>query len=88
MPNLFQLQFHIEENINDLLQHWCHETHWITIESFKRKTDYLIIFRIGNWNEPTYFWKTAISVRRDDERSFQQLISLFSFFKLFASQHT
>ena len=87
MPNLFQLQFHIEENINDLLQRWCHETHRITIESFKRNTDYLIIFRIGNWNEPTYFWKTAISVRRDDERSFQQLLSLFFFQTVCFSVH-
>ena len=34
-----------------------------------------------------YFWKTAISVKSNDEKSFQQLISVFSFFKLFASQY-
>ena len=88
MPNLFELQFHIQENIDHLLEHWCNESYRITIESFKRNTDYLIIFRIGNWNDPKYFWKTAISVRSNDDTSFQQLISVFSFFKLFASQTT
>ena len=88
MPNSFQLQFVIQHIIDDLIENWCHETHRITIESFKRKTDYLILFRIGNWDEEKYFWKTAISVKHNDHKSFQQLVSLFSIFKNFAIQHT
>ena len=50
--------------------------------------DYLILFHIGNWDEEKYFWKTAISVKHNDDKSFQQLVSLFSFFKNFAIQRT
>ena len=44
MSNSFQLQFEIQHIIDDLIENWCHETHRITIESFKRKTDYLTYF--------------------------------------------
>ena len=37
MPNSFQLQFKIQHIIDDLIENWCHKTHRITIESFKRK---------------------------------------------------
>ena len=50
--------------------------------------DYLILFHIGNWDEEKYFWKTAISVKHNDNKSFQQLVSLFSVFKNFAFQCT
>ena len=88
MPTSFQLQFEIQHSIDDLIENWCHETHRITIKSFKRKMDYLILFHIGNWDEEKYFWKTAISVKHNDDKSFQQLVSLFSIFKNFAIQHT
>ena len=88
MPNSFQLQFEIQHIIDDLIENWCHETHRITIESFKRKTDYLILFHISNWDEEKYFWKTAISVKHNSDKSFQQLVSLFSVFKNFASKCT
>ena len=88
MPNSFELQFEIEHIIDHLIENWCHETHRITIESFKRKMDYLILFRIGNWDEEKYFLKTAISVKHNDDKSFQQLLSLFSVFKNFAIQCT
>ena len=88
MPNSFQLQFKIQHIIDDLIENWCHETHRITIESFKRKMDYLILFCISNWDEEKYFWKTAISVKHNDDKIFQQLVSLFSIFNNFASQRT
>ena len=88
MPNSFQIQFKIQHIIDDLIEYWCHKTHRITIESFKRKMDYLILFHIGNWDEEKYFWKTAISVKHNDDKSFQQLVSLFSVFKNFAIQCT
>ena len=80
MPNSFELQFEIQHIIDHLIENWCHETHRITIESFKRKTDYLILFRIGNWDKEKYFLKTAISVKHNDDKSFQKLLSLFSVF--------
>ena len=83
MPNSFELQFKIQHIIDNLIENWCHETHRITIESFKTKTDYLILFRIGNWDEEKYFLKTAISVKHNGDKSFQQLVSLFSMFKKF-----
>ena len=88
MPNSFELQFEIQHIIDDLIENWCYETHRITIESSTRKMDYLILFRIGNWDEEKYFWKTAISVKHNDDKSFQQLVSLFSVFKNFAIQCT
>ena len=88
MPNPFELQFKIQHIIDHLIENWCHKTHRITIESFKRKTDYLILFHIGNWDEEKYCLKTAISVKHNDDKSFQQLVSLFSMFKNFAIQCT
>ena len=88
MPNSFELQFEIQHIIDNLIENWCHETHRITIDSFKRKTDYIILFHIGNWDEEIYFLKTAISVKHNDDKSFQQLVSLFSVFKNFAIQCT
>ena len=78
MPNSFQLPIEIQHMINEILENWCHKNYRITVESFKRKTDYLILFQIGNWNEDKYFFKTAISVKHNDERSFKQLLVIFS----------
>ena len=88
MPNSFQLQFKIEEIIDVIFENWCNEVHRITIESFQRKTDFLILFRIGNWDEKEYFFKTAISVKPNDERSYKQLLSLVSLLKEFSHQRT
>ena len=82
MPNSFQLQFKIQEIIDSILEDWCNEVHRITIESF------LILFKVGNWDEKEYFFKTAISVRPDDQRSYEQLLSLVSLLKDFSHQHT
>ena len=57
MPNSFQLQFKIQDYIDDIIENWCNEVHRITIESFRRKKDFLILFRIGNWDEKEYFFK-------------------------------
>ena len=84
----FNYKFKIQHIVDDLIENWSHETHRITIESFKRKTDYIILFHIGNWDEEKYFWKTAISAKHNEHKSFQQLVSLFSVFKNFAIQHT
>ena len=64
--------------IHEIIKNWCHENHRITIESLKRKTDYLILFQIGNWNKEKYFLKTAILVKQNDDRSFQQLSATHS----------
>ena len=57
MPNSFQLQFKIQEIIDSILENWCDEVHRITIESFRRKRDFLILFKVGNWDEKEYFSK-------------------------------
>ena len=44
MPNSFQLPIEIQHMINEIIENWCHENHRITVESFKRKMDYLILF--------------------------------------------
>ena len=88
MTNSFQLQFKIQEIIDSILEDWCNEVHRITIESFRRKRDFLILFKVGNWDEKEYFFKTAISVRPDDQRSYEQLISLVSLLKDFSHQCT
>ena len=82
MPNSFELQFKIQEIIDSFLEHWCDEVHRITIESFQRKRDFLILFKVGNWDEKEYFFKTAISV------SYEQLLSLVSLLKDFSHQRT
>ena len=88
MPNSFQLQFKTEEIIDVILENWCHKVHRITIESFRRKTDFLILFRIGNWDKKEYFFKMAISVKPNNKRIHEQLLSLVSLLKEFSHQHT
>ena len=88
MPNSFQLQFKIQEIIDSILENWCNEVHRITIESFRRKRDFLILFKVGSWDKKEYFFKTAISVRPDDQRSYEQLLSLVSLLKDFSYQCT
>ena len=87
MPNSIELQFEIEHVINEIIENWCHEKHRITIESFKSKTDYLIWFWVGNWDKDKYFFKTAISVKGNNDRSFEQLLLLVSLFKKFCTMH-
>ena len=70
MPNSFQLQFEIQHIIDDLIENWCHKTHRITIESFKRKTDYLILFRISNWDEENIFGKQLFQLNIMMTRAF------------------
>ena len=62
MPNTLQIQYKIADIIEDILDNWCDEKYRITIESFRRSKDCLVIFRIGNWGEKNHFFKSAVSV--------------------------
>ena len=57
MPNFFQLQFEIQDSIDEILHYTCNEAFRITIESFKRKKDFLVIFRVGNREEKKSFFQ-------------------------------
>ena len=88
MPNFFQLQFEIQDSIDEILHYTCNEAFRITIESFKRKKDFLVIFRVGNREEKYHFFKSAISVKPNNARSFKQFRRLVSFVRKFSHERT
>ena len=88
MPNTLHIQYKIGDSIDDILENWCDEKYRITIESFRRKKDCLVFFRIGNWGEKRHFLKSAVSVRSKDGKSFRQFKKIVSFLKNFSHERT
>ena len=88
MPNFFQLQFEIQDSIDEILHYTSNEEFRITIESFKRKKDFLLIFRVGNREDKYHFFKAAISVKPNNARSFKQFRRLISFVRKFLHEQT
>ena len=88
MPNTLHIQYKIGDIIDDILENWCDKKYRITIESFRRKKDCLVFFRIGNWGEKHHFLKSAVSVRSKDGKSFRQFGKIVSFLKNFSHERT
>ena len=88
MPNTLHIQYKIGDIIDNILENWGDENYKVTIESFRRKKDCLVLFRVGNWGEKNNFFKSAVSVRDKDGKSFRQFEKIVSFLKIFSHQRT
>ena len=88
MPNTLHIQYKIGDIIDNILENWGDENYKVTIESFRRKKDCLVLFRVGNWGEKNNFFKSAVSVRDKDGKSFRQFEKIVSFLKNFSHQRT
>ena len=73
MHSTIRLQFKIGDLIEEILDNWSHEKYRITIESFRRMSDCLVLIKIGSWNETNYFLKCGFSVKPSSMKSFSQL---------------
>ena len=56
MPNTLHIQYQIGDIIDNILENWGNDNYKVTIESFRRKKDCLVLFRVGNWCEKNYFF--------------------------------
>ena len=88
MPNTLHIQYQIGDIIDNILENWGNENYKVTIESFRRKKDCLVLFRVGNWGEKNYFFKSAVSVRDKEGKSFRQFERIVSFLKKFSHERT
>ena len=88
MPNTLHIQYKIGDIIDDILENWGDENYKVTIESFRRKKDCLVLFRVGNWGEKNIFFKSAVSARDKDGKSFRQFEKIVSFLKKFSHERT
>ena len=88
MPNTLHIQYKIGDIIDNILENWGDENYKVTIESFRRKKDCLVLFRVGNWGEKNNFFKSAVSVRDKDGKSFRQFEKIVSFLKKFSHERT
>ena len=88
MPNTLQIQYKIGDIIDDILENLGDEKYTITIESFRRNKDCLVLFRIGNWGEKNNFFKSAVSVRDKDGKSIRQLEKIVTLVKKFSHERT
>ena len=88
MPNTLHIQYQIGDIIDNILENWGNENYKVTIESFRRKKDCLVLFRVGNWGEKNYFLKSAVSVRDKEGKSFRQFERIVSFLKKFSHERT
>ena len=88
MPNTLHIQYQIGDIIDNILENWGNENYKVTIESFRRKKDCLVLSRVGNWCEKNYFFKSAVSVRDKEGKSFRQFERIVSFLKKFSHERT
>ena len=74
----FKLQIIIGQIIEDTLFNWDNSKSKITIESFKRKTNCLVLIKIGKWNSKHHFLKCAMMVNHDQPEDLYKLKQLLS----------
>ena len=73
-----QLNIIIADIIDDVISKWETEYSRITIESFRRKKDCLVIIKIRKFSHKNHFLKTAISI---DSSNVLHLRTIFSHFE-------
>ena len=73
MHSTIHLQFKIGDLIEEILDNWSHEKYRITIESFRRTSDCLVLIKMGLWNETNYFLKCGFSIKPSLMKSFSRL---------------
>ena len=70
MNSTIHLQLKIGDLIEEILDNWCDEKYRITIESFRRRSDCLVLIKVGSWNQPNYFLKSEFSVKPASKKNF------------------
>ena len=73
-----QLNIIISDIIDDVISKWETEYSRITIESFRRKKDCLVIIKIRKFSHKNHFLKMAISI---DSSNVLHLHTIFSHFE-------
>ena len=73
----------ISEIIEEVISNWDTEHSKITVESFQRKNDCLVIIKINNWSEKHHFLKSAISIKPFNVSDLDKLQTLFSHFEMY-----
>ena len=86
MHSTLCLQFKIGDLIEQILDNWSHEKYRITIESFRRRNDCLILLKIGLWIEVNYFLKCGYSIKSSSWESSIITHTVYAF-TIFASEH-
>ena len=86
MHSTICLQFKIDV-IEEILDNWSHEKYRITIESFRRMSDCLVLIKIGSWNEPNYFLKCGFQSNPHRWKVFHNYRILCFLFSIY-NQHT
>ena len=70
MPSTIQLQLKIGDLIQETLDKWSDKKYKVTIESFRRTKDCLVLVMIGKWDEENYFFKCTISIKPHNRQFF------------------
>ena len=81
----WQLNITIADIIDDVISNWETEYSKITIESFRRKKDCLVIIKIRKFSEKNHFLKAAISI---NSSNILHLRTLFSHFQSYCRLST
>ena len=77
----FLLQEQIKEIIEETVEKWDNEKSRFTIESFKRKRDYLVILKVGKWKEKHYTFKGALPIKPGCNNEIKKLRDLITLLK-------
>ena len=72
----YYLQHIIKELIDETLEKWNTKSSKITIESFKRKRDCLVIIQIAKWGERHHHFKCAVSLEPNALNNLKKLKKL------------
>ena len=79
-----KLNLMISEIIDEVISNWDTEHSKITVESFRRKKDCLVIIKIRNWSEKHHFLQSAISIKPSNVCDLDKLQTLFSHFETYS----
>ena len=78
LDKTFKLQLLIGKKIEDTIINWDNSKSKITIESFKRKTNCLVIIKVGKWTSKHHFCKCAINVKYNEPEDLEKLKQLLT----------
>ena len=78
LDKTFKLQISIGEIIDDTLFNWDNSKSKITIESFKRKSNCLVIIKVGEWTSKHHYFKCAMILKPNQPEDLQKLQHLLA----------
>ena len=80
-----KLNLLIREIIDEVISNWDGESSKVTIESFRRKNDCLVIIKIRHLSEKHHFLKSAISIKPSNLCDLMKLQTLLANFQTYCS---